>query len=53
VGVIEALEAKLARAGASDGVVARQLRDARDDYVATLRSLIEADLDESDTEEFS
>jgi len=52
VGIVEDLEAKLARAGASNGVIARQLRDTRDDYVATLRSLIE-DLNESDTEEFS
>jgi len=48
---IEIQEAKLARVGASDGVFARELRDIRDDYVATLRSIIEKF--ESEAEESS
>lgn len=37
---IEELEARLARVGASDGVIAEQLREARDKYVSNLHSTI-------------
>jgi putative GTP pyrophosphokinase len=37
---IEALEAKLARIGASDGEIAQELRETRDEYISNLHSLI-------------
>lgn len=40
VHLIEDLEATLARVGASDGVIAEQLRETRDKYVSTLQTLI-------------
>ncbi|MEA2164396.1 MAG: pyrophosphokinae [Thermoanaerobaculia bacterium] len=37
---IEELEAKLLRIGASDGEVAQELRETRDEYISNLRSLM-------------
>jgi ppGpp synthetase/RelA/SpoT-type nucleotidyltranferase len=37
---IEVLEAKVARIGASDGEIARELRETRDEYISNLHSMI-------------